>query len=179
MAHQNNEYASDAARQQFDAKAAPHNFSPQQLVLVDEHSFLNKNQKLAPKWSGPHRVIRLKGDANVEIQLKHNNRKTVVHANRLKPYFVASKNVPVCPDFLHQPPPLQTFPDDVHPPLAGGLFTCPANFVTRLLQTRCTSTTYPCTYTRANSGAHTSPQTIFFIFFVAIFFSCTHANELR
>ena len=84
---------------------------------MDEHSFLHKNQKLAPKWSGPHRVIRLKGDANVEIQLKHNNRKTVVHANRLKPYFVASKNMPVCPDFLHQPPPLQTFPDDVHPPL--------------------------------------------------------------
>jgi hypothetical protein len=55
---------------------------------MDEHSFLHKNQKLAPKWSGPHRVIRLKGNANVEIQLKHNNRKTVVHANRLKPYFL-------------------------------------------------------------------------------------------
>jgi len=101
VARQNNEHASDAARQQFDTKAAPHNFSPQQLVLMDEHSFLHKNQKLAPKWSGPHRIIRLKGDANVEIQLKHNNRKTVVHANRLKPYFVASKNLPVCPDFLH------------------------------------------------------------------------------
>ncbi len=72
---------------------------------------------MAPKWSGPHRVIRLKGDANVEIQLKHNNRKTVVHANRLTPYFVASKNLPVCPDFLHQQPTLQSFPDDVHPPL--------------------------------------------------------------
>ncbi len=90
---------------------------PEQLVLMDEHSFLHKNQKLAPKWSGPHRVIRLKGDANVEIQLKHNNRKTVVHANRLKPYFVANKNLPVCPDFLHQQPPSQTFPDDVQPPL--------------------------------------------------------------
>ncbi len=63
-----------------------------------------------------YRVKHLKGDANVEIQLKHNNRKTVVHANRLKPYFVASKNLPVCPDFLHQPPPSQTFPEDVHPP---------------------------------------------------------------
>ena len=84
---------------------------------MDEHSFLHKNQKLAPKWSGPHRVIRLKGDANVEIQLKHNNRKTVVHANRLKPYFVASQNLPVCPDFLHQQPASQSFPDDVNPPL--------------------------------------------------------------
>jgi hypothetical protein len=119
VARQNNEHASDAARQQFDAKAAPHNFSPHQLVLMDEHSFLNKNQKLAPKWSGPHRIIRLKGDANVEIQLKHNNRKTVVHANRLKPYFVASQNLPMCPDFLQQQrqPALQPLPDDVNPPL--------------------------------------------------------------
>jgi hypothetical protein len=57
VARQNNKYASDAARQQFDAKAKPHNFSPQQLVLFDEHSFLGKNQKLAPKWSGPHRIL--------------------------------------------------------------------------------------------------------------------------
>jgi hypothetical protein len=60
VAHQNNKNASDAARQQFDTHAAPHNVLPQQLVLMDEHSFLHKNQKLAPKWSGPHRVIRLK-----------------------------------------------------------------------------------------------------------------------
>ena len=35
VARQNNENASDAAWQQFDTKAAPHNFSPQQLVLMD------------------------------------------------------------------------------------------------------------------------------------------------
>jgi hypothetical protein len=73
VARQNNEYASDAARQQFDAMAQPHNFSPQQLVLLDEHSFLGKNQKLAPKWSGPHRILLLKDDCNIEIQSKHNN----------------------------------------------------------------------------------------------------------
>jgi hypothetical protein len=93
VARQNNKDASDVARQQFDAKAAPHKFLLQQLVLMDELSFLHKNQKLAPKWSGPHKVVPLKGDANVEIQLKHNNRKTVVHANRLKPCFVAYKNL--------------------------------------------------------------------------------------
>jgi hypothetical protein len=114
---QNNEDASDVARQQFDARAAPHKFLPQQLVLMDEHSFLHKNQKLALKWSGPHRVIHIKGELNVEIQLKHNNRKTVVHANRLKPYFVVNKNLAVCPDFLQPEPPSQTFPDDVHPSL--------------------------------------------------------------
>ena len=58
---------------------------------MDEHSFLHKNQKLAPKWSGPQKVVRLKGDANVKIQRKHNNRKTVAHAKRLKPYSVAYK----------------------------------------------------------------------------------------
>jgi hypothetical protein len=73
VARQNHEDTSDAAHQQFNVKAKPHNFSPQQLVLLDEHSFLNKNQKLAPKWSGPHRILHLKGDCNIEIQLKHNN----------------------------------------------------------------------------------------------------------
>jgi hypothetical protein len=140
VARQNNEDLSDAARLQFDARAAPHKFLPQQLVLMDEHSFLHKNQKLAPKWSGPHRVLRLKGESNVEIQLKHNNRKTVVHANRLKPYFVANKNLAVCPDFLQPSPPSQTFPDDIHPPPAGGLFTCPSNFIAKFLRGHCPST---------------------------------------
>jgi hypothetical protein len=50
VVRQNNEDASHAARLQFDARAAPHKFLPQQLVLLDEHSFLHKNKKLAPKW---------------------------------------------------------------------------------------------------------------------------------
>jgi hypothetical protein len=116
VACQNKEDASDIARQQFDNKAAPHKFLPQQLVLMDEHSFLHKNQKLAPKWSGPHKVVHLKGDANVEIQLRQNNHKTVVHANRFKPYFVAYKNLAVHPDFLPPLPARQQWPDDVHPP---------------------------------------------------------------
>jgi hypothetical protein len=112
VACQNNEYASDAVRQQFDSTAATHKFLLQQLVLLDEHSFLGKNQKLAPKWSVPHKILHLKGDCNIELQLKHNNRKTVVHANRLKPYFVASKNLAVCPDFIEgqQPHPQPTAP---------------------------------------------------------------------
>ncbi len=97
----------------------PHKFLPNQLVLLDEHSFLHKNQKLAPKWSGPHKIICLKGDANAEILLRHNNRKTVVHTNRLKPYFVALANSAFHPDNLPTSPPsanqsLQTASD--HPP---------------------------------------------------------------
>jgi hypothetical protein len=81
------------------------------------NSFLHKYQKLGPKCSGPHKVVHLKVDANVEIQLKHNNRKTVIHANRLKPYFVAYKHLAVHPDFLPPSPSLQQWPDDVNPPL--------------------------------------------------------------
>jgi hypothetical protein len=119
VARQNNEDASDMARTHFDSKAAPHKFLPDQLVLLDEHSFLHKNQKLAPKWSGPHKIIRLKGDANVEIQLRHNNRKTVVHANRLKPYFVTFPNSAFHPDNLpnSQPAGEQSSQINFNPPL--------------------------------------------------------------
>jgi hypothetical protein len=117
VACQNNNDASDAACQEFDANAKPHNFSLQQLVLLDEHSFLGKNKKLPPKWSGPHKILRLKGDCNIEIQLKHNNQKTVVHANRLKPYFIALKNLAVCPDFMEgqQPDAQPAVPIDTSP----------------------------------------------------------------
>jgi len=124
IARRNNEDASDTARVQYDSKAMPHKFLPNQLVLLDEHSFLHKNQKLAPKWSGPHKIVRLKGDANAEILLRHNNRKTVVHTNRLKPYFVALSNSAFHPDVLplspqsanQTPQPASDQPphDDVH-----------------------------------------------------------------
>ncbi len=80
--------ASDEAERQFNKKAEPHSFLPEQLVLLEEHSFLAKNQKLAPKWLGPHKILRLKGDCNVELLLRHNNEKLITHVNRLKPYFV-------------------------------------------------------------------------------------------
>jgi hypothetical protein len=53
--------------------------------LLDEHYFLNKNQKIAPKYSGPHLITKLKGDCNVELLL-NNGKYTIVHVNRLKPY---------------------------------------------------------------------------------------------
>ncbi len=98
-------------------------FLLQQLVLLDEHSFIGKNQKLAPKWSGSHKILHLKGESNIEIQLRHNNWKTVVHANRLKPNFVASKNLAAFPDVFPTSTtnsqitqPHQHFPDDVQLP---------------------------------------------------------------
>jgi hypothetical protein len=100
IARQNSEVASDEAERQFNKKAAPHAFLPEQLVLLDEHSFLAKNQKLAPKWSGPHKILRLKGDCNVELLLRHNNKKLITHVNRLKPYFVQKPAAVTSPDFF-------------------------------------------------------------------------------
>jgi hypothetical protein len=100
IARQNSEVASDEAERQFNKKAEPHAFLPDQLVLLDEHSFLAKNQKLAPKWSGPHKILRLKGDCNVELLLRHNNKKLITHVNRLKPYFVQKPAAVSAPDFF-------------------------------------------------------------------------------
>jgi len=52
-------------------------------VLLDEHSFLGKNVKLAPKYSSPNLVKRIFGHNNVELLL-NNGKLTVVHTNRLK-----------------------------------------------------------------------------------------------
>ncbi len=46
VACQNNKDSSDMARLQIYSKDAPHKCLPQQLVLLDGHSFLSKNQKL-------------------------------------------------------------------------------------------------------------------------------------
>ncbi len=92
--------ASEEAERQFNKKAEPHAFLPDQLVLLDEHSFLAKNQKLAPKWSGPHKILRLKGECNVKLLLRHNNKKLITHVNRLKPYFVPKSAAVSSPDFF-------------------------------------------------------------------------------
>jgi hypothetical protein len=52
-------------------------------VLLDELSFLGKNAKLAPKYTGPHVITRLVGDKNVELLL-NNGKAMVVHVNRIK-----------------------------------------------------------------------------------------------
>jgi hypothetical protein len=85
IARRHNEEATEKSKKDYDNKATPHNFTVGQLVLLDEHSFLHKNTKLAPKWSGPHRILKLKGPVNVELKLK-NEKHLLVHTNRLKPY---------------------------------------------------------------------------------------------
>jgi hypothetical protein len=100
IARRNSEVASEEAKRQFNKKAEPHAFLPDQLVLLDKHSFLAKNQKLAPKWSGPHKILHLKGECNVELLLRHNNKKLITHVNRLKPYFVPKSTAVSSPNFF-------------------------------------------------------------------------------
>jgi transposase InsO family protein len=97
IARLNNEDATLTAQMQYNAKAEPHNFKVGQLVLLRETYFLNKNVKLAPKWTGPHRILALKGPCNAELKLQ-NNRKLVVHTNRLKEYLSAEKNQATFPE---------------------------------------------------------------------------------
>ena len=91
VARRNNENATDKSEEYFNKTAEPHKYQLQQLVLLDEHSFLHKNTKLAPKWSGPHRIIRLKGSCNAELLLK-NGKHLLIHVNRLKPYLTPQQS---------------------------------------------------------------------------------------
>jgi hypothetical protein len=52
---------------------------------------LHKTTKLAPKWSGPHRIIRLKGPVNVEL-LTIKGKHLLIHVNRIKPYLVPTRS---------------------------------------------------------------------------------------
>ncbi len=72
-------------KEQHDKNAKQRDFVVNQQVLLDEHSFLNKNQKLCAKFSGPHIITRLKGPVDVELLL-NNGRRVVVHVNRIKPF---------------------------------------------------------------------------------------------
>jgi hypothetical protein len=74
IARRNSEVASEEAERNYNKKATPHSFLPDQSVLLDEHSFLAKNQKLALKWSGLHCILCLKGECNVELLLRYNNK---------------------------------------------------------------------------------------------------------
>jgi hypothetical protein len=78
--------ATDKQKEYFDTKASHHTFHEGQFVLLNEFNFLNKNRKLAPKYSGPFKILRVKGPHNVDFLLT-NGRKIVVNVARVKQYF--------------------------------------------------------------------------------------------
>jgi hypothetical protein len=72
------------------------------MVLLEEYNFLGKNQKLSPKFSGPHIILSLKGTHNAEI-LMNTKRKVIVNVQHLKPYY--SPPSPVSPTVYLEVPP--------------------------------------------------------------------------
>ncbi len=85
LAVENNLEATDKQKLHYDATATHHVYHEGQFVLLEDFNFLNKNHKLAPKFSGPFRILRVKGDHNVELLLT-NGHKIVINVARIKPY---------------------------------------------------------------------------------------------
>jgi hypothetical protein len=69
LAVENNLLATDKQKEYFDKQASHHTFHEGQFVLLNEFNFLNKNKKLAPKYSGPFKILHVKGPHNVELLL--------------------------------------------------------------------------------------------------------------
>jgi len=93
IASENNFEAIERQKKDFDAKADFRVFQPGQMVLLDEFNFLGKNKKLANKFSGPYRILRLKDGRNAEIVV-NNGRKIVVNVQRLRPFLGYDAGVP-------------------------------------------------------------------------------------
>ncbi len=74
--------ATDQQKEYFNKKATHHNFHEGQFVLLDDFNFLNKNCKLAPKFSGPFKILRVKSPHNVELLLAKGH-KIVVNVARI------------------------------------------------------------------------------------------------
>jgi hypothetical protein len=69
LAVQHNMEATDVQKTYFDKSATHHDFQVGQFVLMEDFNFLNKNRKLAPRFSGPFRILRVKGSHNLELLL--------------------------------------------------------------------------------------------------------------
>jgi hypothetical protein len=61
LAVQANLAATDKQKEYFDKTATHHDYHEGQFVLLEDFNFLNKNRKLAPKFSGPFCILQVKG----------------------------------------------------------------------------------------------------------------------
>ena len=69
---------------QFNKNAEPHNFHQGQSVWLQMVTFLGKNRKLSPKYSGPYVIQKITKEGAVDLIV--NGRKIRVNVSRLKPY---------------------------------------------------------------------------------------------
>ncbi len=58
LANKHIENTQSSAKQHYDKNIKIQQFYKNQPVLLDEHYYLNRNQKLAPKFTGPHLIIQ-------------------------------------------------------------------------------------------------------------------------
>jgi hypothetical protein len=85
IATENNFEAINKQKENFDKHATFKTFHEGQMVLLDNFNFLGKNRKLAAKFSGPYKILRLKDGRNAELVV-NNGRKIVVNVQRLRPF---------------------------------------------------------------------------------------------
>jgi len=65
----NNLLATDKQEAHFNHSATHHDYHEGQFVLLSDFSFLNKNHKLAPKFSGPLKILHVESPLNVKLLL--------------------------------------------------------------------------------------------------------------
>ena len=92
IAEQNNKYATSKMQKQFNRKAQPHSFAPNQWILLRDFNILGKNAKLSTKWKGPFKIISLKGTHNLLIHLADRKRTKLVNIENVKSYHEAPEN---------------------------------------------------------------------------------------
>ena len=170
LARFHNEQATDKAEEYFDQKAKPHSYQVGQLVLLAETNFLHRNAKLAPKWTGPHEILRLKGDSNVELKISTSGRKLIVHTNRLKPYNTGVKKSDQIADLQQQPPQPPHPPqpqqhdniDDPSDDFADENFLSPAQLRTQATLERAKQQLFqqPVTYAKVAAKAPPPPEPV-------------------
>jgi hypothetical protein len=84
LATRNNMKATSRAEQDHNRKAQEHQYQVGQQIWLDERYFLSKNRKLAPNWSGPFLITKVRDNGSIRIKL---NRKEInVNVNRIKPF---------------------------------------------------------------------------------------------
>ena len=109
LAVESNLQATEKGKEYHDRKAKPHTYSIGQKVLLEEYYFLGKNVKLAPKWSGPHLIISLKGTHNVEL-LINEKKKVIVNVDRIKPYRIPEDPASTSQPWEKRPAPINEEP---------------------------------------------------------------------
>jgi hypothetical protein len=103
LATRNNMKATSRAEQDHNRKAQEHQYQVGQQIWLDERNFLSKNRKLAPNWSGPFLITKVRDNGNIRIKL--NKKEINVNVNRIKPFIAFDTPItnPQQPDVIAQP----------------------------------------------------------------------------